>query len=63
MTPPRYDLVSADGARVIREDGRSVLEVIGTASDDAARLTSALNRVALLERRLVHIEIVASLDG
>lgn len=63
MKPPRYDLVSADGAAVIREDGRPVLEVVGTASDDAARLASALNRVALLERRLVHIEILASLDG
>jgi hypothetical protein len=62
MTPPRYDLVSADGAQVIREAGRPVLEVIGSGSDDAARLVSVLNRAGELTGRLSRIaEMIA--DG
>jgi hypothetical protein len=58
----RYDLVAADGAQLIREDGRPVLQVIGTASDDALRLVSVLNRAGALGHRLARIHDLATAD-
>lgn len=61
----RYELVQADGAQIIKEDGRPMLEVIGTNSDDAMRLTSQLNRLDILvdECARIQAELGSAVDG